>query len=466
MTGHKQGPAGVCDTDGPNDWGILMRRLPNVVAWALGLIVPLASFAATPALADDAGGHAAWVEMAPDGGSIVRALTSDAGCPALTIDGHARMMAERAAPAILPERTNKAGVAGGTDFTTRVCEMALPRDVRRASLGGRALPLPRARIDRIVLIGDTGCRLKDADKAWQACNDPVQWPFAAIAARAAALHPDMVLHVGDYLYRENACPTGQSECAGTVTGYGEAGWQADFLAPAAPLLAAAPWVMVRGNHEECARAGQGWWRLFDPHGLVRARDCLDPANDVGGNHTAPYAVDLGGNARLVVLDLVGLTNAKDDASAAIYRDDLARMGQLARGARTSFATAHYPFNAVEWDKHNPGSVMVGGKPVSALAPFSTDGVRAMIAGHVHFFQFAQYADRPRQVVTGFSGTMEDTPPSPANLAEVAGKPGGDALRALTTIAGRFGYALMERGPHGWRLTAYGVDGAVIGRFAL
>jgi hypothetical protein len=317
-----------------------------------------------------------------------------------------------------------------------------------------------------VVIGDTGCRLKDADKAWQACNDPAQWPFAAIAARAAASHPDMVLHVGDYLYRENGCPTGQSDCVGAVTGYGEPGWRADFLTPAAPLLAAAPWVMVRGNHEECARAGQGWWRLFDPHSLVGARDCLDPAKDVAGNHTVPYAVDLGGNARLVVLDLVGLANAKDDASAAVYRDDLARMSRLAQGARTSFATAHYPFNAVEWDKHTPGAVMVGGKPVSTLTPLPTAGVRAMIAGHVHFFQFAQFADRPRQVVTGFSGTMEDTPPSPATLAEVAGKPGGDALRALTTVAGRFGYAVMERRAHGWRLTAYGVDGAVIGRFAL
>ena len=51
-------------------------------------------------------------------------------------------------------------------------------------------------------------------------------------------------------------PAGKADCADAVWGYGEASWRADFLAPASPLLAAAPWVMVRGNHDECAR-GRG-----------------------------------------------------------------------------------------------------------------------------------------------------------------------------------------------------------------
>ena len=408
----------------------------------------------------------AWVEMAPGGGSVVRALTAADACPVVTVDGQAEPMAARAIPAQLPPRANKPQVATGAFFPARVCELALPRTVRRATLASRALPLPPARIDRIVLIGDTGCRLKASDKAWQGCKQTDQWPFAAIAAKAAALRPDMVLHVGDYLYRENPCPVGNSDCAGVDWGYGEAGWRADFLDPAAPLLAAAPWAMVRGNHEECARAGQGWWRLLDPHPLLVGRDCGAAANDVAGDHTEPYAVELGGGARLIVADLIELASGvpTDPALAATVRADFARIDLLASGARDSFVTAHYPFNAVLWTKS--GDLAVGSKPVSAFAPLPLHHVRAMLAGHIHLFQYAGFSDRPTQVITGFSGTQEDPAIGPAGLADIRGKPGGEGIKALTTIPGRFGYALMERVKHGWRLTVFAVDGSIMGRFAL
>ena len=408
----------------------------------------------------------AWVEMAPGGGSIVRVLTMAQSCPTVAVDGRNMPMARRVGPAQLAPRPNKAQVADGIAFAGLVCELPVARGVRRARLAGVALPLPRARIDRIVLIGDTGCRLKDADKAWQACNDPAQWPFAVIAAKAAALHPDLVLHVGDYLYRENPCVEGNAGCVGAVWGYGEASWRADFLDPAAPLLAVAPWAMVRGNHEECARAGQGWWRMLDPHPLLPASDCNAAANDLAGNHTDPYAVELGGRARLIVADLVELANgkARDPALVAAVQADVARIDALASGARDSFATAHYPLNAVLWDKDGSGAVAVGIKGITAVAPLAH--VRAMLSGHVHLFQYARFADRPTQVITGFSGTMEDAALAPGNLAEAQGRVGASMIRALTTIPGRFGYGLMERQRHGWRLTAYAVDGTVMGRYPL
>lgn len=411
----------------------------------------------------------AWVEMAPGGGSVVRVLTTDDACPALEVDGNLTAMAQRAAPAALPPRANKAGVAAGVTFASRVCELALQRTALRANLAGQALPLPRPRIDRIVLIGDTGCRLKDADKAWQGCNDPAAWPFAAIAARAAALHPDLVLHVGDYLYRENPCPAGQQNCANTAWGYGEDSWRADFLAPAAPLLAAAPWAMVRGNHEECARASQGWWRLLDPHVLTSGRDCLDPAQDAAGDHTDPYAVDLGGGTQLVVADFMEMASGKrkDPAVASTVASDMAQIASLTSGAKDSFVTAHYPLNAVLWDKDAPGAVSIGSKPVSSFAPGPLPShVRAMLAGHIHLFQYAQFAERPAQVITGFSGTMEDAALAPTSLAEAQGKTGAAAITALTTIANQFGYALLERRGDGWDLTAYALDGHVLGHFPL
>jgi hypothetical protein len=377
-------------------------------------------------------------------------------------------MSERAAPATLPARTNKAKVDAPLAFPGRVCERTLPRAARRAAFAGKPLPLPRARIDRIVVIGDTGCRLKAAEQAWQACNDPAKWPFAAIAARAAAMRPDLVLHVGDYLYRENACPVGMADCADAVWGYGEASWRADFLDPAATLLAAAPWVMVRGNHEECARAGEGWWRLLDPHAPQPAQDCIDPVRDGLGDRGGPYAVELGGSARIAVADLVGLANAdKHDAGLnAAYQADFTRVAALLQGSQFGIVTAHYPLNPVSWHKDATDEVAIGSKPVKALGALGRLNSRVMIAGHAHEFQVARFADRPTQVIAGFSGTAEDPPKSPATLAQAKGKPGAEHLTGLTTVQDAFGFCVMERRGKGWLLTAYHADGTLMARFRL
>ena len=410
---------------------------------------------------------AAWVELAP-GGSVVRVVTPDASCPVITVDGHARRTVLRAGPASVPERANKAGVAGPLVFDTRVCELPLSRRVRSASLAGVPLALPRPHIDRVLLIGDTGCRMKGSEDFWQACNDPAQWPFAAIAARAARLHPDLVLHVGDYLYRENACPAAQAGCTGSAWGYGDAGWRADFLDPAAPLLRAAPWIMVRGNHEECARAGQGWWRLLDPHPLHPGSDCNQAGDDLVGNHAAPYAVALGGGAQILVSDLVTLSSGKrdDPAVTGALTGDVAWINRMSAHGGTSFVTAHFPFNPVLWNGKAQSEVSFGGKPLASFSVPPLAHVRAMLAGHIHLFQYARFADRPTQIITGFSGTSEDSPIAPADMAALAGKPGAEPIRALTTITGRFGYALLQRHGAAWRMTVYAADGSVMGRFAV
>ncbi len=98
-------------------------------------------------------------------------------------------------------------------------------------LDGKPLPLARSNPQRIVILGDSGCRLEDG-RAAQACNDPNAWPFSKIAAAAAAARPDLVIHVGDYQYREAACPPGNTGCAGSLWGYGWDAWKADFFQPA------------------------------------------------------------------------------------------------------------------------------------------------------------------------------------------------------------------------------------------
>ena len=118
-----------------------------------------------------------------------------------------------------------------------------PQDVSRDWIKYDVVPLPLPVSDpqRIVVFGDTGCRIKG--KSLQDCSDPAKWPFARIAAEAARLKPDLVIHVGDYLYRESACPPDFAGCTGTPFGDNWPTWDADFFAPAKPLLVVAPWVM-------------------------------------------------------------------------------------------------------------------------------------------------------------------------------------------------------------------------------
>ena len=159
-----------------------------------------------------AGSDAAWVEMT-GAGAVVRANAVRSECPPLTVDG-------REVPMEIRARADAA-------FPETLCQARLPARARRVELSGRPVPAPKARIDRIVVLGDTGCRLKGL--AVQNCNDARAWPFAQVARLAAAEKPDLVIHVGDYYYRETACPLNWSGCEGSPHGDASATWAAEFF---------------------------------------------------------------------------------------------------------------------------------------------------------------------------------------------------------------------------------------------
>ncbi|RAI28252.1 hypothetical protein CH338_29550, partial [Rhodoplanes elegans] len=221
--------------------------------------VAIAGMLATAAPAAAQGTIEAAFTVPGPSGAIARAVLSGTdACPALVVDGSPQPMPVRARPDAGPQAR----------FPVLVCEAAVPPGATSLTIGDRALPPPPTSLRRLALIGDTGCRLKDkwvpnpADSdhdgpgKFQDCDDPADWPFAAIAARAAGeqpdvVVPDLVVHVGDYIYRESPCPADDKDCAGSPWGDSWATWKADVFAPAAPLLAAAPWIAMRGNHEIC-----------------------------------------------------------------------------------------------------------------------------------------------------------------------------------------------------------------------
>lgn len=438
--------------------------LPSLVVATL--LAGCASLPSTPPPA------AAFVVLGEEGAPIARAITTAATCPAITIDGRTAPMAVRAPYGAIPLRDKNHSTGFHADAVSNPvlsCETPLPAGIKQVSVAGVPLPLPAAEVKRIVVIGDTGCRLKG--KEFQDCNDPQAYPFARVAASAAAWKPDLIVHVGDFHYREDPCPVDRPGCAGSPYGYGWDAWNADFFAPARTLLAAAPWVLARGNHESCARGGQGWWRFLDAHAYDPAANCDDPAADERADYTDPYAVPLGGGAQLIVFDSAN-TNWKGfkpgDARIGHYTDTWRKIGGLARRQRYNIAVDHHPlygFGATQ-DAHtgditlfggDAGLTQVFGALDARLLPATID---MLLSGHVHLWEQTSFtSDHPTQFVAGFAGTAEDIVPLPKTPPAGQSPAPGAILEAMSSWIDGFGFMTMKRtGPDTWTVIVHDRDG--------
>ncbi len=330
-------------------------------------------------LASPAGAKEAyhWVQYTA-GGLEARAISDAGACPSATLDGANSVMTTRAAP--------------GEDYGVIVCAMAIPKGVKTATIADVPLALPKQRADRILLIGDTGCRLKGAQV--QACNDMNEWPFRLGADVSATLRPDLVLHVGDFHYRESACPTGNAGCAGTPFGDTWDVWRSDFFIPGDALLRAAPWIMVRGNHEECERGGKGWARALDPY-------AFDPSTGVSGclGPAKPYMVDIGG-VTVQVMDVSTANEKVDEKQAAFFREQFAAAKEIPGPVWLAF---HRPVWAMDDVKNGVGSG--DNKTLAAAAKGAVPtNVQSFISGHLHTFLALSYVeDLPAQIVSGHGG---------------------------------------------------------------
>jgi hypothetical protein len=444
----------------------------SIISIVAALIAGCATLEDAPRAADES---YAFVLLGEEGRAVARLITTAATCPAIEIDGIARTMDIRAQPATIPQRPTQSRpeLSKPSAFPVLTCEATIPEGAKRAAIGARALPLPKANPRRIVVLGDTGCRIKVADRIFQACNDPAQWPFAAVAGAAADAAPDLVIHVGDYHYRENECPLVDAGCAGSPWGYGWDAWEADLFGPARRLLAVAPWIVVRGNHESCTRAGQGWWRFLDPRPLAAGQDCNVEANDITGDYSEPYAVPLGegrdADTQFIVFDssLAGIAPLPADAAMyRTYRAQFERAFALAVRRPNTFFMNHHPIlafapNPAKPDSPHPGnralqSVLGAIRPTVLFPP----NVQALLAGHVHLFQVVSFSTpQPAQFVSGNGGDWVDTPLPPTLAPDATPAPG--AVVAAIVASNRFGFMTMERDGAHWRMAERDARGALM-----
>jgi calcineurin-like phosphoesterase family protein len=377
---------------------------------------------------------APWVELRADGALSVRAAVAPgSACPTISADGAPVAATLRGAP--------------DSAFPIEVCEARVPAAAARLAVDGVALPTVPASVRRIAVIGDTGCRL--AGPAVQDCGDPAAWPFPTIAKAAAARRPDLVIHLGDYYYRESACPAGRAGCAGSPHGDNWPTWRADLFDPAAPLFAAAPWVVVRGNHEACRRGGPGWFRLIDPY-PARA-DCVD--------RTEPYRLALGG------LDLLLFDSADADDflappdKVAAYSGQLASL--LANPPPHAWLVMHRPVWAMA--QAELSGLTTNQTEQAAIRDHVPPALDLVLSGHLHDFLSYEFGpERPAQLIVGTGGdTLLKLGRDPIVGAEIDGM---TVRRGFATE--RFGYLMMERTATGWDGTLYAPDDTVLARCRL
>ncbi|WP_162009707.1 metallophosphoesterase family protein [Methylocystis heyeri] len=373
----------------------------------------------------------AWTQFTGEG-LEARVVTSEAACPKAAIDGSDAQMNIRARP--------------NGDFPALVCSLAIPKNAREASINGRPLALPPPRAQKILLIGDTGCRLQMM--MLQACNFIKDWPFRLAADTAAEMAPDLVIHVGDLVYRERACPDSNKGCAGSPYGDNWDTWKADVFEPGRALLSAAPWVFIRGNHEDCDRSRAGWNRFASP---------LPFTEGTCSRQEPPYLVDLGGIA-LAVLDVTQAEDrAVNDALAPLFRQQFV---SLAKTEAPLWIAMHKPIYASVRIKDG---VNVGVNKTLAAATRGAVPANAqlLLSGHIHTFQAMSYSsDLPAQIVAGHGGTTLDrfTPEKLDGVAMDDAK-----VEKGIGLNNRFGFATLERRDDEWLLTSFGVHGEQLAR---
>jgi hypothetical protein len=333
----------------------------------------------------------------------------------------------------------------------------LPASATSAVLEGRHLRLPPVTLASVAVLGDTGCRLKASKKAkaqkkkgvddhggdFQDCDSTADWPFSTLAASIAGKAPQLVVHVGDYLYRESPCPKGDDGCKGSPYGDNWPTWQADFFKPAAPLLASAPWIATRGNHEDCGRAGDGFMLFLDTTSAQNGKPpaCAD---------LLPAFTATAGGQSFFVMD----TSDADDSCDPCNSQPYAQQFASANAAPGTWFVSHKPI----WGFNNKASL--NATLQGALAQWQgklPPGFTLAVGGHIHLWEVLGFADqRTPQFVIGNGGTKLDK----AITSSLKGKSIGGTTVSYGATKDKFGYTIFRpaSGTANWAADYYSAKG--------
>lgn len=469
---------------------------------------------------------------------LARAITSGGACPSLVVDGSLPVtMNQRFVGSQLTSTPGTAGFSNanaggypqyfvvqttdgnlpdGTPMATTAwgeCEAVVPPGHSVASINGVSLKLPVANPKRILVIADTGCRMAKANQ--QNCHDPAGFPLAFLANFESQFSPDLIVHVGDYFYRDTTCivpAAGSVPAHEFVAGcsdptnaayetWGDTfdSWNADLFFPANTLLAAAPWVMSRGNHESCGRGARGWFAMLDPRPFSASlATCPGGAGSAPVGDTPVYSGDFtptylvpAGNVNLVVHDSSFANDAAVDANMAKNFDlDLKNLLAALPANSNNFYVTHKPvYGLVSGATTNAGdfteqytfsgnasanSAFSGGVPLK---------IAMLLSGHIHQFEYVNFSDNIHyapQLIVGVGGDNLDPTANPNGTSPTyayqsqpftihSTSATGTTTSASVTHAysqAEFGFAVLDATPTGYIANVYNINANKAGRCSI
>jgi len=281
---------------------------------------------------------------------------------------------------------------------------------------------------RMAVFGDSGCR-GPGGRGGQPCSgDPARqsdaWVFPDLIDDSIlpANVPDVVLHVGDYRYRDQSYRTSTREWR-----Y----WRDDLFTPAQPSFAKVPWAFSRGNHEACDQglkySGVGFY-LFFGRDLEACKSSnsinvttlmkpwfFDVADRSAGKPTAHH--------RIIMVD--NGSNADSKAHISDYKTafEWVQTG-WANAAPSAWIASHRPIFGLDTEHEDQNDTRDLGFIQTAIEQANSSvqtscvpydmakcGLKAIIGGHQHNLQNVVFpaestdAKRllPQQFVVGHSG---------------------------------------------------------------
>ncbi|WP_203757287.1 metallophosphoesterase family protein [Catellatospora bangladeshensis] len=414
----------------------------------------------------------AWTQLIP-GGAQVRFATPESTCPILVVTTGTQsvrhQMVQESTVALYPTTATLCTRRIAADATAaRIDATTSPVPVRPSANGD--VPLPNwtqpgsatRQPQNIALIGDTGCRIPATGTA-QDCAQPQDWPFRRVANSAATdpVPPNLVVHLGDYIYRSRPGPNPPPLCGATGISPSLHTWGClvtDFFQPASRLLAQAPFVFVRGNHETCRRSGEVWFRYLASTPSLTACNAQSPED-----FSPPERIDAG----TLGLLLMDTSCASDDATPptcahapreARYTAQFNQINNSLVQAGDDFLLSHAPIWAVRGVTPAGNPVWVDELLSGAVAGTSLGildrRINLVLSGHIHLYQLltfdasAQF-HRPPQVVVGSSGTELDQQ-TWQDGALIGGLVDGVPIGELITVD-RYGYGVLRDTGSTWNL---------------
>ncbi|MBC7538453.1 MAG: metallophosphoesterase [Bacteriovorax sp.] len=284
----------------------------------------------------------------------------------------------------------------------------------------------------IVILGDTGCRIKEGKfgSEYQDCNDTNAWPLVKIVEAAGREKPDLLIHLGDYHYREQCKPGSPCAKMTPVVGYGWKPWELDFFLPMQKLLEKTPIIITRGNHEECSRAYLGYKALLASYAWDK--ECID--------YEAPQIIILA-NTAIINFDSSSISDIPLGSDEAIwvkrFDDIYEKVAKLK--VKNVWLITHKPLYGIVPFRFTFAPINMNLRNFFEKSLLK-DKVTEIFSGHIHTSMIVKSKKYATQIVLGNSGTSLTDFKAPITKSSLSSM----GYENATLADAGFGYALLKK----------------------